>query len=107
MIEDGRLYGRGAVDMKGGIAASIMAFKLLAEVRDGWTGEVVLTLAADEESMGTWGSDYLLRTKPESRGDALICGDAGCQVSSASARKACCGSSSWRAAEQAMVRTFT
>ena len=31
MIEDGKLYGRGAVDMKGGIAASIMAFKLLAE----------------------------------------------------------------------------
>lgn len=72
-----RLYGRGAVDMKGGIAASIMAFKLLAEVRPAWAGELVLTLAADEETMGTWGSAYLLKTVPHVRGDALICGDAG------------------------------
>jgi succinyl-diaminopimelate desuccinylase len=76
-VKDGRLYGRGAVDMKGGIAASIMAFKLLAQVREAWSGELVLTLAADEETMGTWGSDYLLKTIPHARGDALICGDAG------------------------------
>lgn len=76
-VRDGRLYGRGAADMKAGIAASIVAFRLLAEMREDWSGELVLTLAADEETMGSWGSAYLLEKLPFTRGDALICGDAG------------------------------
>ncbi|MFZ1097759.1 MAG: M20/M25/M40 family metallo-hydrolase [Xanthobacteraceae bacterium] len=77
LVKEGRLYGRGAADMKGGLAASMMAFKLLAELRQDWVGELVLTLAADEETMGEWGSAFLLKTRPYVRGDALICGDAG------------------------------
>jgi len=76
-VIDGRLYGRGAADMKGGVAASMMAFRLMAQVRHAWSGELVLTLAADEETMGKWGSSYLLETMPHATGDALICGDAG------------------------------
>ena len=76
-VIDGRLYGRGAADMKGGIAASMMAFRLMAQSRQAWSGELVLTLAADEETMGKWGSGYLLETIPHATGDALICGDAG------------------------------
>jgi succinyl-diaminopimelate desuccinylase len=76
-VIDGRLYGRGAADMKGGIAASMMAFRLMAQVRHAWSGELVLTLAADEETMGKWGSGHLLETIPYASGDALICGDAG------------------------------
>lgn len=76
-VKDGRVYGRGVSDMKGGMAASIMAFRLLAECRDAWAGEAVLTLAADEETMGQWGTAYLLKTVPHASGEAMICGDAG------------------------------
>jgi succinyl-diaminopimelate desuccinylase len=77
VVKDGRIYGRGVSDMKGGIAASVLALLLLARYREAWPGELVLTLAADEETMGPWGTKYLLDTVPEASGDAMICGDAG------------------------------
>jgi acetylornithine deacetylase/succinyl-diaminopimelate desuccinylase-like protein len=76
-VNGGRLYGRGAVDMKGGIACSILAALLLAEMRDDWMGEVVVTLAGDEETMGPLGTQFLLEKYPEARGDVMITGDAG------------------------------
>ena len=74
---DGRLYGRGVSDMKGGVACSLLATALLAECAHAWSGEVVLTLAADEENMGSLGTGYLLKHVPEAKGDANICGDVG------------------------------
>jgi acetylornithine deacetylase len=52
-LEDGRLYGRGAQDMKGSLAACMLA---TAEAsRRGLRGDVILTAVADEEfaSIGT------------------------------------------------------
>ncbi|WP_431282230.1 M20/M25/M40 family metallo-hydrolase [Humitalea sp. 24SJ18S-53] len=77
LLRGGKLYGRGAADMKGGIAASIVALALLAEHRADWAGQAVLTLAGDEESMGPLGTAWLLKNIPEARGDATIIGDAG------------------------------
>lgn len=74
---DGRLYGLGVSDMKGGLAASIFTLRNLAAVRDSWPGEVVATFAGDEETMGVLGTQFLLDTVPEARGDAVICADAG------------------------------
>lgn len=53
-IEDGRLYGRGAQDMKGGIAAALAAAAALAE-GPRLQGDVVIAGVADEEyqSAGT------------------------------------------------------
>jgi acetylornithine deacetylase/succinyl-diaminopimelate desuccinylase-like protein len=77
VVASGRLYGRGTADMKGGIAASLVAAQVLAERRRDWPGEIVLTLAGDEETMGTLGTRWLLDNIRHARGDAMICGDAG------------------------------
>jgi len=76
-VRDGRIYGRGASDMKGGLACSMLAASLLADHSQAWNGEVVLTLAGDEENMGSLGTGHLLATVPEARGHANICGDVG------------------------------
>ena len=48
-IEDGRLYGRGAYDMKGALAAIMVA----ASEATGLRGDVIVTLVADEELAST------------------------------------------------------
>jgi acetylornithine deacetylase len=50
-VEDGRLYGRGAYDMKGALAAMLLAATEATALR----GDVIVTLVADEElaSIGT------------------------------------------------------
>lgn len=75
-VRDGRLYGRGAADMKGGIAAAIAVLAAIAADSDR-EGEVVLALAGDEESMGRDGTGFLLETVPAVRGDCCIVTDAG------------------------------
>ncbi|MBY0318577.1 MAG: M20/M25/M40 family metallo-hydrolase [Reyranella sp.] len=77
VLKDGRLYGRGVCDMKGGIACSLLAASLLARHRDAWAGEIVLTLAGDEENMGSLGTGYMMKHVPHALGDANICGDVG------------------------------
>ena len=77
VVKDGLLFGRGISDMKGGIAASILATQILGEHRDAWRGEIVLTLAGDEETMGALGTRHLLEHHPQARGDAMISGDVG------------------------------
>jgi acetylornithine deacetylase len=53
-VEDGRLYGRGAQDMKGGVAAALLAVAALAE-DSALRGDVIVAGVADEEykSAGT------------------------------------------------------
>src|SRR2546427_6226055 len=54
-IRDGKLYGRGAYDMKGSLAACMTAVKALADGGALTAGSVVLAAGADEEygSIGT------------------------------------------------------
>jgi acetylornithine deacetylase len=59
-IRDGKLYGRGAFDMKGSIAASIAAAKALAASDTRLAGDLVVAFVADEE-YGSLGTSDLLR----------------------------------------------
>ena len=58
-LADGRIYGRGACDMKGGLAASIVAAEAFVATRSDWTGAIEISATADEESGGYGGVAYL------------------------------------------------
>jgi len=58
-IRDGRIYGRGTCDMKGGLAASIIAVEALLEQSPDLPGTLEISGTADEESGGYGGVAYL------------------------------------------------
>lgn len=71
-LVDGRIYGRGAIDMKGGDAALMTAFLVMAEHRRDWRGRITLTLVSDEETGAKFGSEHLAANCPEVQGDMVL-----------------------------------
>jgi acetylornithine deacetylase/succinyl-diaminopimelate desuccinylase family protein len=61
VIKEGRLYGRGAVDNKGPLAATLYAARFLVEKGIDLKGELQLVALADEEAGSTLGVEYLLQ----------------------------------------------
>jgi succinyl-diaminopimelate desuccinylase len=60
-LRDGALWGRGAVDMKGAIAAYIAAVeRWLAERSSGFAGSISLLITGDEEGVGLDGTKRVL-----------------------------------------------
>jgi acetylornithine deacetylase/succinyl-diaminopimelate desuccinylase family protein len=71
----GRIYGRGASDMKSGIAAFIHAISMIDRSRIHLQqGGIILHLVSDEESHGHQGTGFLTQTK-QIRGDAALVGE--------------------------------
>ncbi len=70
-VVDGRLYGRGTADMKGGIAAAICALDVLERAGRAPACNLVFHLVADEERGGRWGTRALLDAGLI-RGDACL-----------------------------------
>ena len=58
-LSDGRIYGRGACDMKGGLAASIIAAEAFIAIHPDYAGAIEISGTADEESGGYGGVAYL------------------------------------------------
>lgn len=58
-VKDGRIYGRGACDMKGGLAAAILAAEVFVDLCPDFHGAVEISGTADEESGGYGGVAYL------------------------------------------------
>jgi len=59
VVEDGRLYGRGAADMKGTVAAEAMALILLHRAGVPLRHTLTFLCAADEEAGGAWGAGWV------------------------------------------------
>ena len=59
VVKDGKVFGRGACDMKGGLAASIIAVEALVDSGAELPGALEISGTVDEESGGYGGVHYL------------------------------------------------
>ncbi len=64
-VEDGYLYGRGAADMKGTVAAQAMALILLRRMKVALAHSVGFVCVADEEAGGAYGMGWVAKACPE------------------------------------------
>jgi succinyl-diaminopimelate desuccinylase len=72
-IVEGRVHGRGTVDMKCGTTALLFVFAYLHRLRAELPGRVTLTVVSDEETGGKWGADWLVRNcAAEVLGDCVL-----------------------------------
>jgi len=73
-VADGEVWGRGALDMKGQVAAEVAAAAALAS--DGWRparGELLVVTTADEEAGAAYGARWLCEERPDLvRSDVVI-----------------------------------
>jgi succinyl-diaminopimelate desuccinylase len=70
-IVDGKLWGRGSADMKGGLAAAILAADALAR-RGPFPGRIVVAALVDEEGMMAGAKDFVARGRMAGV-DGVIC----------------------------------
>jgi acetylornithine deacetylase/succinyl-diaminopimelate desuccinylase len=70
--KDGRLYGRGACDCKGPLAAMLEAMRMLQAERTAWSGTLLGIFVADEE-IASEGAKYYIAGRPKI--DAAVIGE--------------------------------
>lgn len=71
VVKEGKLYGRGSIDMKGGFASSMAAVKAIVDSGEQLRGDIVLAGVCDEE-FASIGTEHLMK---DTRVDAAIIGE--------------------------------
>jgi acetylornithine deacetylase len=61
VVKDGKVYGRGATDMKGGNVSMLLALKVLKELKVSLKGDVIFQSVIEEESGGAGTLSCILR----------------------------------------------
>jgi acetylornithine deacetylase/succinyl-diaminopimelate desuccinylase-like protein len=74
-LEDGRIYGCGASDMRGGLAAILFAAAVVKAREDEFAGRVTVALVSDEETGGRVGTGWLLEHVDAMRADGCLVAD--------------------------------
>jgi acetylornithine deacetylase/succinyl-diaminopimelate desuccinylase-like protein len=64
-LVDGYIWGRGALDMKGGLAMMVAAFLRAKQDHLELPGDVVLAIVSDEEVGGNFGAKFLVEEHPD------------------------------------------
>jgi acetylornithine deacetylase/succinyl-diaminopimelate desuccinylase-like protein len=64
-IVDGYVWGRGALDMKGGVAMMLNALLMLKSQQMTPPGDIIFVVLSDEEAGGEFGAKYLVECYPE------------------------------------------
>ncbi|MFX1288557.1 MAG: M20 family metallopeptidase [Promethearchaeota archaeon] len=71
------IFGRGTTDMKGGLAAMVIALKILKELKIEVAGNLILNAVADEETGGILGTSWCVNNPlKEIKCDFAIIGEA-------------------------------
>jgi succinyl-diaminopimelate desuccinylase len=71
-MEDGKIWGRGAADMKAGLAISTLTVRYLSRLRHSLKGRLTFTAVSDEERFGPNGAIFLLSKRPDVLGDCCL-----------------------------------
>jgi len=81
-IKEGKIFGRGATDMKGGLSSIISAFIMVSDIFESLPGTLTLAIVPDEETGAEYGARWLVENR-KVQGDACLIGGApmdGCLI---------------------------
>jgi len=73
VVENGRIYGRGACDTKGNVAAAIFATKAIKDSGLSFKGRILLCIPVDEEGMMIGIKDFVKKGWADQVDAAVIC----------------------------------
>lgn len=88
-IRNGKIYGRGASDMKCGLAGLLFVMGLISDFSIDLCGEILLTIVPDEEVSGSFGTKWLVESGAVT-GDACLIAEPSGYFNCEIGQKGCC-----------------